>query len=450
MPATGDSPRSLPGSLPDSLIVVGINHRTSTVSLRDRLFVNDAATPEFLARLRESGIAQALVLSTCDRVEVQAVHDSLATAVTAVTGALAAAARRDLAEIAEQFYRLDGEAALTHIFAVAAALDSQVIGEPQILGQIKASHRLARDLGGTGPELDSVLHAAFAAAKRVRRETAIAEGPVSIAAAAGQLARDVHGDLARATAMVLAGGAEMGEMIVEHLLSLGLGRVLVTAPAARRAEALARRFDCHLVPFDGFAAALVEADIVIASVGTRRYLIDGEMMASALRRRRGRPIFLVDAAIPGDVAPEVNRMEEVFLYDLGELEQVALDGRATREAAAAAAWEIVGAEVAAFLRGRAERRAAPAVTQLRDHVEALRRRVLSEAGGDAERATHLLARRLLHMPSAVLREIAAEAPADEREVAERLVRRLFGLPDRSADDREQAVANDPPGRRKDA
>ena len=446
MPATRDPPQAMPGHL----VVVGVNHRTSTVSLRDRLFVNDAATPEFLARLRESGIAQALVLSTCDRVEVQAIHDSPAAAATAVTDALAARARHDLADIAEQFYRFEGEAALTHIFAVAASLDSQVIGEPQILGQVKASYRLARDLGGTGAELDGVLRAAFVSAKRVRRETAIAEGPVSIAAAAGQLARDVHGDLTHATAMVLGGGAEMGEMIVEHLLSLGLGRVLATAPAVRRAEALARRLDCHLVPFDGFAVGLAEADIVIASVGTRRYLIDGEMIASALRRRRGRPIFLVDAAIPGDVAPEVNRMEEVFLYDLGELEQVALDGRATREAAAAAAWEIVGAEVASFLRGHAERRAAPAVTQLRDHVEALRRRVLSETDGDAERATRLLVRRLLHTPSAVLREIAAEAPSDARESVERLVRRLFGLSEPSADDTEQAVADDPPIRRKDA
>lgn len=415
-----------PVELPAGLVVVGANHRSSSVMLRDQLFVDDRAAPEFLAALRRAGIRQGLVLSTCDRVEVQAIHGCLAEATAAVRGALAARAGLDPGELDGQIYSLEGEAALHHVFAVAASLDSQIVGEPQVLGQVKASHRLARTAGASGPELETVMQAAYAAAKRVRSETTIAERPVSVAAAAVQVARDVHGELTERTAL-LVGGADMGELMAEQLLAAGLGRLLVTAPRLARAEAVAQRFACNVVAFDGFAAELANVDIVLASLGARHYLIGSEMVEAALARRRRRPMFLIDAAVPGDIAPEVDRVDDAFLYDLEDLEQVAMLGRATRQAAAGSAWEIIATEVADFLRGRAERRAVPAVAELREQFEAARRRALDEAEGDAERATRLLVNRLLHAPSEALREIAGGAAEGERERAERLLRRLFRL-----------------------
>ncbi len=394
--------------------------------LRDQLFVDESAAPGFLTMLRGAGIGQALVLSTCDRVEIQAVHGEPSAASAAITRSLAAQAGIGAEMLDGQVYRLEGEEAVHHIFSVAASLDSQVIGEPQVFGQVKASHRLAKDHGMSGPDLERVMQAAFAAAKRVRTETAIGERPVSIAAAAVSLARDVHGALDRCTALLI-GGDDMGELVAEHLHSAGLGRLLVTAPREQRAEAVAQRFECHVVPFGTFAAALDEADIVIASVGTRRYVIDHEMMEQVLKRRRRRPVFLVDAAVPGDIAPKVNEVEEAFLYDLDDLEGVAVAGRATRQAAAEEARRIVADEVAAFGRDQAERSAAPALTWLRMHFEDERQKALRDAGGDAERATELLIGRLLHRPSRAMRLLAAQDDDAGKAAAEALLRRLFRL-----------------------
>jgi len=298
---------------------------------------------------------------------------------------------------------------------------------------------MARDAGMTGSELEAVLQAAYASAKRVRSETAIDERPVSIAAAAARLAQDLHGDLSRCTGLLMAGG-DMGELVAKGLISAGLGHLMVTHPKESRAETAARNLDCHVVPFDTLAASLAEADIVLTSMGTRRYTVTADMVSSALRKRRHAPIFLVDTAIPGDIEPSVNRIEEAFLYDLNDLERVAMEGRAIREGEAVAARGIINAEVADFLRGRAERTAVPAVVRLRQHFETMRDGVLADAGDDAQKATRLLVNRLLHAPSEMLRRLAAEAAArddanakagngadPDLETVEQTLRRLFGL-----------------------
>ncbi len=411
----------------DEVLVVGANHRTSPVAVRDRLFLDDRAIPDFLARLAGAGLAQALVLSTCDRVEVQAVAADTGAAAETIGRLLAEQAGMARAELGQQLYTLDAGPAVRHVFAVAAALDSQVIGEPQVLGQLKAGHRLARDAGMIGHELDSLLRAAYAAAKRVRSETAVGERPVSIAAAAVRLARDVHGELARAS-LLLVGLGEMGALMVEHLCAAGLRRVTVTAPAAGRAGVLARRLGGHHAPFEALASSLRHADIVIAALGRGSHAIDTEMMGEALRRRRRRPVFLIDAAIPGDVAPAVNDLDGAFLYDLDDLERVALAGRVSREAAAEAAWMIVDQAAVAWRDGRATRGAVPAITALRRHFEAVRAEVLAGAkDADAAEATRLLIGRLLHRPTETLRRAAARAPAGEAAQTEPLLRRLFGL-----------------------
>lgn len=413
---------------PAQYVVVGANHRSSSVTFRDMIFVDDAAAPALLRGLGERGLAQALLLSTCDRVEVQGVAADPDAAHDAVAAVIAARAGLDPATLKGQLYRLSAEEAVRHIFAVAASLESAIVGEPQVLGQIKASHRLARDAGTVGSELEAALQAAYGAAKRVRTETAIAAGPVSIVATAVEVAREVHGELG-ALAGLLIGTGDMGQLMAEELQRAGLGRLTVAAARPARAEALARQLGGHYTDIASVAAALGEADVVIACAGSGRYLVTGEMMEQALRRRRRRPVYLIDLGVPSDIEPSVNRIDDAYLYDLGDLERVALAGHASRAEAAQAAWRIVDEEVAAFLRGRAERAAVPAVVALRRHFEALREQVLAQAGAtDAAEATRLLVNRLLHDPSEALRALAAETGGgDERALAERLLRRLFRL-----------------------
>lgn len=417
------------GQAVDRLLIVGANHRSSPLGLRDALFVEDAEMPAALAALRASGLDEAMLLATCDRVEVIAAAADPAAAAVRAQAYLGQRAGTDAAAIAGQIYALTGAEAVRHLFAVASALDSLMIGEPHILGQVKAAHRLCRDAALSGPDLEACLQAAYGAAKRVRTETAVAEGPVSVASSATQTARDLFGDLAGVRVLYAAGGVEMGDLVVESLLAGGVRDLRVTARRPSRAEHLARTWEGHVVPFDAFARSLAEAEVVVTAIGGRTWAVTEEAVKAALKARRQRPILLVDAGIPGDVEPAVDRIDNAFLYDLEDLERVAEQGRAGREAAARAAWAIIAEEVEAFLRTRAARSAVPAIAALHGRFEAERARALAEAGGDAERATRLLVGRLLHEPTLALRDLAAADNMDEFKAAEALIRRLFGLND---------------------
>ena len=408
-------------------VLVGVNHRSSPLALRDQLFVEDPALPTFLAVLRESGVSQALALSTCDRIEVVACAADIDAAAGLISGVLAQRAGIGPGELARHAYTLTDAAAVRHVFAVAASLDSQVIGEPHVLGQIKACHRVARDAGATGHEMEALLAAAYAAAKRVRGETKLGEGPVSLAAAAVQATRDLHGDLAQCEGLLLGTG-EMGELVAESLLAAGLRRLVVAAPRPERAATLAHAFGAETGDFAERAALMERADVLVTALGGRQPLLAAEHLRQALRRRRQKPIFVIDAAVPGDVDAAVNRVDGAYLYDLDDLERLAMQGRAAREAAARDAWAVIDEELAAFMHGHAGRQAVPAVVALRRRFEAERERALAEAGGDAEKATRLLVGRLLHSPSEVLRDLAADdTGAGDWNDAEALLKRLFRL-----------------------
>jgi len=401
--------------------ILGTNHRSSPVALRDLLHLPEAALPAALGELAALGLDEAVILCTCDRFEVLGVGGDPAVLRPWID------ARAGGAATEPHLYLHRDAAAVRHLFGVAASLDSLVIGEPQILGQVHAARRAAQRAGTLGPVLDDCLQAAFAAAKRVRTETRIAAGPVSMAAVAIARARDTHGDLSRAAGLLIGLG-DMGEPMAEALREAGLGRLAVTAPSLARAEEAARRLGCHVAGFAPLVPALAQADIVVTALGSGRATLGAADFESALRLRRRRPMLVVDLGVPPDVDRAVDRIEDVFRFDLDDLERLATEGRRGRAAAAEAARAIVAAESEAYLRGRQARAAVPALTALRSHFEAERRRALEEAGGDAVRATELLVNRLLHAPTAALRAIAAGPGPVDAVAAERLLRQIFALP----------------------
>jgi glutamyl-tRNA reductase len=372
-----------------------------------------------LDALKSRGLQDAVLLATCDRIELLS---SDADAASAFAPLVAARLGINVDAIAPAVYQREGVAALKHLFAVASALDSQVIGEPQVLGQLRAAHRAAAEQGLVGDMLESALDAAYATARRVRRETKIAQGPVSLAAAALSLARDIHGDLAPLNALLI-GPSELGELMAEQFRRAGLVHLVVCGPAERAGRA-ARGLASNVAALDDLDAALAAADIVISSLGMGRVVLTRDRVAAALRKRPVKPIFVIDAAIPADAEPGINDLDGAFLYDLADLERAALAGRAERQAASSAAWAIIDAELASYATREASRRAVPAVVALRQHVERLRDEALAE-GGDAAAVTRRLVNRLLHDPSEALRQIAGGET--DALAMERLVRRLFRL-----------------------
>jgi len=415
-------------------LVVGANHRSSSLTLRDALFVEEGMVPDFLSRLREKGFAQAMILSTCDRVEVQAIDPTGEGAQTKIIEALAEHAGIEPRHLANQVYQFFGDEAVRHIFSVVASLDSLIIGEPQVFGQVKDAHRWSKDVGMVGSEMESLLQAAYSAAKRVRTETRIGEGPVSIASAAVQVAKNLHGDLSRCSALLIGGG-EMGELVSESLSGENIGRTVVIHPSPLRAENLARTMECQMSEFENLEAEMAQADILLAALNRRKErVVTAPMVKAALKARKRKPIFLIDAGIPGDVEPAVADIDGAFLYDLNDLEQVAMEGRASREGEKRAAIDIVSNEATSFIKGQAGREAVPALTTLRGFFEAEAKRVLEETGGGEaeEKALRLLVNRLLHRPTETLKEMASKSGhkgevAGDWQMAENVIKHLYGL-----------------------
>lgn len=436
----GPAQAATTGAVETRFFVTSANHRTASQELRDLLFVEDAALPSFYARLKASGIDEAMVLCTCDRVLVAALSGSPQAAAGKIRRALAEGAGVGDERIEAAFLTLVGVDALHHLFAIAASLESQVVGEPEVLGQVREAHRRALELGAMGSDLRRVLDAVFAAAKRARSETAIGESAVSIVSAAAQVAREVLGRFDAARALVV-GGAEIGVAVIERLKGEGLAEITVADPLAPRADALAARLGAHRLGMGEVAGRLAEFDIVLTGLGASKPAIRAADVSAALKARRFRPIFLLDAAVPPDVERAVRDLDDAYLFDLHDLERIALTGQERRGQAAAEARAIVEDEVGRFVAADSGRQAAPVVAELRRHFEDIREQLLREQPGiTADEATRLLVNRLLHAPSRALREMAADKSAEARVVSPAgtgLIQRLFGLGrrgNRSGDD----------------
>ncbi|MAH83096.1 MAG: glutamyl-tRNA reductase [Rhodospirillaceae bacterium TMED8] len=399
--------------------VVGINHRTSSMALRDRAFVEDKSAHDFLHELANEGVDQVLVLSTCDRVEIQAVGDS--TLSEKIFEILAKHSDCGVEQIKAQSYFYENEDAVKHIFRVAASLDSQIIGEPQVFGQVKVAYRMARDVGCMGPELDALIQSAFTTAKRVLSETKVGHGPVSIAAVAVGVSQDLHGDLSSCNGLLIGNG-EMGQLIGESLLKNGLGSLVVTHPLPTRISTLAETLHCNRVNFENLSDHLAKADIVLSALGRGKPVLSADIVYSVVRRRRYHPVFIADLAVPGDVEAAAHRIDGAFLYDIQDLERLASASQAQRRIEAEAGENIVMEEVASYLGARTARAAVPQLNSFRGWAEHLRIQVMAEAPDDAERATHLLLNRFLHDPSIALKNAAR---VGDRRMLEQALRQLF-------------------------
>lgn len=367
----------------------------------------DDRSPE--SRRLDGGLApesagSAVVLSTCDRFEVVALaRDDAAATAAAIRARIEQAAKMSPAEAETAIATRFGADALAHLFAVTASLDSEVIGEPEISGQVKAAWRRAAEAGTASPELGRLFEAAFAAAKRVRNETAIGERAVSIAAAAVQMSREVLGHFGKAQGLLIGSG-EIGALVAERLLAQGLGALTIADTVPARSRALATRLGARADDMEHALDGLDKADIVLAALGGANPRVTARAVARALKARRYRPIILIDAGVPPDIEPAVGELDDAFLFTLGDLEHIALDGLQRRAHEAMAAQLIVEEEVAAFVQAEQYRKAAPVLAALRAHFEAARNRILAEnPSADAADATRLLISRLLHGPMTAIR-----------------------------------------------
>ena len=396
-------------------VVIGINHRTAPVEIREKVVFASGELSEALRELvAVAGVRESLIVSTCNRTELYCFSDSGTEPLMHWLAAWHDLATHNL-DIQGSLYRLQGTAAIEHLFAVACGLDSLVLGEPQILGQLKDAYRAALDEGVTGPYLNRLCQTAFSVAKRVRTQTRIGANAVSVASAAVSMARTVFEKFEGHTAL-LVGAGETIALAARHLHANGLRRILVANRSIERAQELANEFSGFAIGLDALAAHLPEADIVISSTASPTPVITYDAVRAALRVRRRRPIFMVDIAVPRDIEPEVAKLEDIYLFTIDDLQNVVNENMESRRDAARSANQMIAAEIAQFEQQLKMLDAVPTIRRLREEADQVRaqtteqaRRMLATGRDPAEVMEFLamtLTNRLMHSPSQRLREAA--------------------------------------------
>lgn len=409
------------------LLVLGINHQTAPVSLRERVSFPAAALPQALDELRAlTPVREAAVLSTCNRTEVYVVAEDGG---QAVADWLADQVGED--GLHGYLYRhMDADTA-RHLFRVATGLDSLVLGEPQILGQVKQAWAGARGAGSLGGQLDRLFQHAFTTAKRARTDTLIGANPVSVASAAVRLAQESFASMEEST-VLLVGAGETIELAARHLVQARVKRLLIANRTLAHAQELASRHGGFALPLAELGQHLAEADVVISATASREPVLGAGQFTRALEQRRNRPMLALDLAVPRDIAPEVGQLRDIYLYTVDDLERSVEDNRRGRREAAEAAEAIIDLQVARFMEGLAVRTGSAPLRRLRAHGELAREDVLARArarlasGEEPDQVlaylAHTLTNRLLHAPTVALR--GATASGDGELV--RAARRLFG------------------------
>ncbi|MEO5339461.1 MAG: glutamyl-tRNA reductase [Magnetococcus sp. MYC-9] len=400
------------------LIVVGLNHKTTPVALRERLaFADEDLAPSLTDLLAGMLLQEGLLLSTCNRVEIYGVCAATERGIESVGRWLASNRGVAWEALLPHLYSLAGEEAMQHGLRVAASLDSLVVGEAQILGQMKQAYRLAAECGATRTVLNKYFHLAFQVAKRVRTETGIARHPVSIASVAVSLARRIFGELAGRSCLLLGAG-EMCELAARHLTSHGV-TILVANRTLLNAQRLASTFQGQAYPLDRLADVLPQADMVLSSTGSTTPLVTAPMVRTALKQRRQRPQFYMDIAVPRDLDPKISDVDNAFLYDIDDLSKIAADNQHDRGQERLAAETMVRGAVPGFSQWLETLEVVPTLVALRQKLETLRDQEVArmvaawpDLNPEGQRRLELLGRQLvnkiLHAPLSQLRQLAAE------------------------------------------
>lgn len=413
------------------LFILGINHNTAPVEVREQVVFAPTDIPRVLSDLRAAtGLAECMVLSTCNRTEIIGAGDqSVRHSVREWFGRAHALDEETLAAL----FELEGEPAARHLFNVASGLDSVVLGEPQIAGQLKDAYRTAVKNGSSGPVLERACQTAFSVAKRVRTNTAIGQNPVSVASAVVRLAQLLLDRFDRQTALLIGAG-ETIELVAQHLTASGIGRLFIANRNIDNAGRIARQYGGFSLQLSELDGTLPAADIIVASTASPTQIVSHEQMERAVHQRRRQPLFIADIAVPRDIDPRVAELDDIYLYTVDDLHGVITENVAAREEAAVGAAKIVDGAVNRFLESERTLSAVPLIRQLRgqseqarDEVLAAARRRLEKDGPDAalEFLANSLVQKLLHKPSQALRDAAAASNSDIMESAVK----LFGLDD---------------------
>lgn len=430
--------------------LIGVNHKTAPVEVRERLAIPDARLPEALKRLAEHpGVDEGLILSTCNRVEVLAQTKN---GTVDLRGFLRDYFELNPTDYEPHLYEYREGEAVRHLFRVTSSLDSMVVGEPQILGQVKEAYATARAVGAVHSQLDLLLTRAFAVAKRVRTETAVGSSAVSVASVAVELAKKIFGSL-QGKHVYLVGAGKMSELAARHLLAHGAESIFVANRTYDRAQQLAAKFEGQAILFEQLYETCDRADIVITSTGAPHAIFRREHGELFLGRRKNRPMFFIDIAVPRDVDPEMNKLDGIFVYDIDDLQQAVSSHVDDRRKEAERAEFIITGEVERFQARLQALDVVPTIVSLQDHLETIRQaeidRVRARLGTlspEQELAVEALTRgivsKIMHTPISALKTAARE---QEATTVIDLVRRLFNLQEKER--REKSVAKSVAGDR---
>ncbi len=405
------------------LVVIGLNHKTASIDLRERMAFPEDQMEEALHQVKSlPSVKESMILSTCNRVEIYAAAREADKAILDLKHFLSRYHGVPLSEFEKALYSFTGAEAAKHIFRVASSLDSMVIGEPQILGQIKSAYERSVESKTSGLILHRLLHRAFHVAKRVRTETKIGDSAVSVSSVAVELAKKIFESLEKRT-VLLIGAGEMCELAARHLVSAGVEKVLVTNRTYERAVTLARAFNGETLPFEEINQGLRKVDIVISATDSPNYIVRYDQMVKVIRERKQKPIFLIDIADPRDVEPRVGEIENVYLYNIDDLKKVADENVKDRRREAEKAEAIVRDEVVKFVHWYRSLEVTPTIVALRNKFEEIRRRELEKTLSlhpnlsekekkSLEAMTTAIINKILHAPSTLLKQAGEDAMTD--------------------------------------
>jgi glutamyl-tRNA reductase len=415
--------------------ICGLSHRTAPVEVRELLALPAPTIPAALNELvHQAGVRESLILSTCNRVELALSLEESASLNDALGSFLATQNHLTLERVDPYLYKLEGREAIRHLFRVASSLDSMVVGEPQILGQLKEAYSVAKELGTVNSYLDQLVTRAFHVAKRVRSETEIGESAVSVSYAAVELAREIFGNLADSRVMLIGAG-KMSELAARHLRNTGAKQIYVTNRTRQRAEELARLFHGTIIDYASFQSSLPQADIVITSTAAREPILTEADMRAVMKARRNKPVFIVDIAVPRNVEPSVNQIDNVFLYDIDDLQKVVDRNVKGRAAAAEHAARIIEEEVQWLESRLREREVSPAIVSLHGRLEEIRaaeierhRGKIGPLGTAQEEALEAITRGIINkVAHGAIAELRRQGAQGDPSQAIESIRRIFRL-----------------------